>query len=129
MQQIEITLSLAGTVLGLVITFLTFIVKFVKNSKAKKGLEQAVKISNAVLPFIREAEKFSAYSGAEKKAYVMTKATQFAIANDIAFDEEQVSEKVEELVSLTKQVNFKTNSNTAEMDKEIKETVIKKTWL
>ena len=60
------------------------------------------------MPFIREAEKFTAYSGAEKKAFVMTKANQFALKNNLAFYEEQVSEKVEELVTLTKQVNIKT---------------------
>ena len=45
------------------------------------------------------------YSGEEKKEYVMTKANRYAIENGIAFDEEAVSAKVEELISLTRQVN------------------------
>ena len=100
-------LSLCGTILGLAITIAAFIFKWIRNTKAKKNLEQMVKVGNAVLPFIREAEKFAAYSGAEKKAYVMTKANQFAIENRIAFNEQQISDKIEEIVNLTKQINVK----------------------
>lgn len=117
MKDLEIILSLAGTVFGLLLTASTFIAKSVKDVRAKKAAEQAVKIGNAVLPFIREAEKFAAYSGAEKKAYVMTKANQFAIESHMPFDEARVSEKVEELVDLTKQVNFKEASQSG-LDKE-----------
>lgn len=110
MQNIQIILSLAGTSIGLLITMLTFLAKFIKNAKLKKAMEQVVTIGNAVIPYINEAEKFSSYSGAEKKAYVMTKANQFAIEKNIPFNENEVSEKIEELVTLTKQVNNKKDS-------------------
>jgi len=120
MENIEIMLSLIGTIIGLVLTVLTFVVKSIRNAKVQKGLKQAIKISNAVLPFIREAEKFASYSGAEKKAYVMIKANQFAITNRIKFDANQVSDKIEELVALTRQVNFKpTAKEKAEIAKDI----------
>ena len=106
-ENLEIILSLAGTILGLLITVLTFWVKMINNSKAKKIAEEAIRIGNSVLPYIKEAEKFVSYSGEEKKAYVMTKANQFAIENNIPFNEEKVSEKIEELVELTRQVNTK----------------------
>ncbi len=105
MEQLELILSLAGTALGLLVTAMTFIVKFCKSAKAKKIAEQTIEIANAVLPYIKEAEKFVSYSGEEKKEYVMTKANRYAIENGIAFDEEAVSAKVEELISLTRQVN------------------------
>jgi hypothetical protein len=128
LKNIEIILSLAGTSLGLFITVLTFVMKTIKSVKAKKALEQAIKIGNAVLPFIREAEKFTSYTGLEKKAYVMTKANQFALSNRIPFKEIQVSEKIEELVALTKQVNIKsTTKEKAEIKKEIQ--AISKIWL
>jgi hypothetical protein len=130
MRNLQVILSLVGTILGLLITVLTFAVKTLKNVKAKRIAEQTIKIGNAVLPFIKEAEKFTAYSGEEKKAYVMTKANQFALTNHIAFDENQVSNKVEELVALTKQVNIKTTaSQKAEIKKEIQDISVKKTWL
>jgi len=130
MKEIEIIISLAGTVLGLIITVLTFIVKTVRSSKAKKSAEQAIKIGNAVLPLIREAEKFTAFSGIEKKQYVMTKANQFALVNRIPFIEDLVSKKIEELVTLTKQVNIRSSSREkAEIKKEIQEAVNQKSWL
>ena len=130
MENLEVILSLCGTIFGLIITVCTFIVKTVNNAKAKRIAEQAIKISNAVLPFIKEAEKFTAYTGAEKKAYVMTKANQFALVHHIPFSEEQVSEKIEELVTLTRQVNVRTKQKEkAEMAKEIEQIAASKSWL
>ena len=130
MKDLEILLSLTATVIGLLITILTFIVKSVKNAKVKKGLEQAMKIGNAILPFIQEAEKFTAFTGPEKKAYVMTKANQFALTNHLSFNEPQISVKVEELVALTKQVNV-TNSakDKEEIVNETNQKVSQKSWL
>lgn len=130
MKDLEIMLSLIGTVIGLLITVLTFVVKTINNTKAKKIAEAAVKIGNAILPFIHEAEKITTYSGEEKKTYVMTKASQFAAENHISFDAEQVSEKIEELVTLTKQVNIKTKiKENAEVKKGTQELLTKQTWL
>lgn len=105
MENIEIIISIASAALGLLITTVTFLSKFVTNAKAKKAMENIVKIGNAVIPYIEEAETFVHYSGEEKKQYVLTKANMFAIENKIKFNEQAVSEKIEELVTLTKQVN------------------------
>lgn len=111
MEKLELILSLAGAAIGLLITTLTFVVKFCKSVKARKVAEQTIEIANAVLPYIEQAEKFINFSGEEKKEYVMTKANQYAIAKGIEFDAEAVSNKVEELIFLTKQVNIKAKSN------------------
>lgn len=124
----NIIISFAGTLLGVFITICTMIIKCVKNSKAKTVAEQVLKISQAVLPYIEQAEKFTAYSGEEKKAFVMTRANQFAIENHIEFDYKQVSEKVEELVTLTKQVNTKT-TNASETNESDKNTDSSVSWL
>lgn len=105
MEYLATILSVAGTALGLLITTITFLLKFINNAKAKKIAENIIKIGNAVLPYIKEAETFANYNGAEKKEYVMTKANQFAIANGIDFDADAVAVKIEELVKLTKSVN------------------------
>ena len=117
MENLEIIISMASAALGLLITTVTFLSKFVTNAKAKKAMENIVKIGNAVIPYIEEAEGFIHYSGEEKKQFVLTKANRFAIENNIKFDEQAVSEKIEELVSLSKQVNKRgsiSNSNTAQ---------------
>lgn len=110
MENLEIIISVAGTALGLLVTTVTFLSKFIKNAKGKKVAENIIKIGNAMIPYIQEAETFLNYSGEEKKQYVMTKANQFAIDNNIPFDAEAVSDKIEELIGLTKQVNVKTGS-------------------
>lgn len=113
MENLEIIISVAGTALGLLVTTVTFLSKFIKNAKGKKVAENIIKIGNAMIPYIQEAETFLNYSGEEKKQYVMTKANQFAIDNNIPFDAEAVSDKIEELIGLTKQVNVKTGSATS----------------
>jgi len=132
MEDLKIILSLSGTILGLLVTVLTFIVKTVRDAKAKRTVQQSIRVSNAVLPFIREAEKLATYSGDEKKAYVMTKANQFAINNNIPFNPTQVSNKIEELITLTRQVNFKPSSQEkSQISKEIKQVTQsnKSCWL
>ena len=70
MQELEVILSIAGTAVCLLITTVTFIMKFAKSSKAKKVCEQVIEIVNAVVPYIQQAESFVYYSGEEKKEYV-----------------------------------------------------------
>ena len=98
-------LSMIGAIIGLAITAATFILKFVKSVKAEKAAEAVIQIGNAVLPFMKEAETFTKYSGREKKEYVLIKANEFAVEHGMPFDAEQVSVKIEELIALTKTVN------------------------
>ena len=105
MEQLELFISVAGTGLGLLVTTLTFLIKSIKNAKAKKKAQQIVAIGNAILPYIKQAEGYINFTGTEKKEFVLTKANQFAIENGISFDKELVDEKIEELVALTKSVN------------------------
>lgn len=126
MENIELIFSLIGTCIGLIITLVTIIGKYVSSKKAKRLAEQTIEICNAILPYIEQAESYIAYSGQEKKEYVMTKANRYAIEKGIAFDESAISEKVEELLELTKTVNahekrVKTESSdkVAQKDKKI----------
>ena len=116
---------LIGTIFGLVITTLTFLTRSILGAKARKVAEQAIKFSEILMPYVSEAEKFVSYSGAEKKAYVMTKANQFALKYKIAFNEDEVSRKIEELVNLTKQVNI----SNKEVSEENNKTTTKDSWL
>ena len=105
MENLELILSLAGACVGLIVTVATLIFKYAGSAKARKAAEQTMEICNAILPYIEQAESYVHYSGEEKKEYVMTKANWYAIENNIAFDEDVVSEKVEELITLSKEVN------------------------
>ncbi len=108
MKEIEIIISLIGTCLGLFITLLTYFLKFTKNQKIRKQAESILELTNKLLPYIKEAEEFQNYSGQEKREYVLTKANRYAIENKVPYNELEVIKKVEELVSLTKEVNKKT---------------------
>lgn len=115
MEKLEWILSMAGTILGLGITALTFIVKFIRSAKAKRTAERLIKIGNALIPYIEQAEEFTHYSGAEKKEYVLTKANQFAIEKGYEFDVVDVSDKIEELVALTKHINARDKDKYAQI--------------
>lgn len=111
MENLPVILSTIATAVGLLITTLTFLLKFIKSAKAKKIAENIIAIGNAIIPYVEQAETFVNYSGAEKKEFVMTKANQFAINNDIDFDAGLVSTKIEELVKLSKEVNSREKNN------------------
>lgn len=111
LEDIQLFLPFLAPALGLLCTTIVFLKKFVKNKRLKKVLEKAEKLTKEIIPCIMEAEKFVNYTGEEKKNFVMTKLNQFAIINNIKFNEEETSNKIEQLVSLTKEVNVNNNSN------------------
>lgn len=107
MSQIEEIITIITAALGLIITITGFLIPLVKSTKAKKSLIAVNKLTGALQNMVIEAEKFVNYSGEEKKQYVMTKAYKYAVENKIPYDENAVSEKIEDLVALSKQVNVK----------------------
>ena len=64
---------------------------------------------NKLITFVKEvmaeADTFKNFTGPEKKAFVMTKANQWALKHGIKFNSEKVSKAIEDLIKLTKQVN------------------------
>lgn len=105
MQNIELILSMLVTIVGFIILTITFLSKYIKNAKAKKKLSSVVKLSEAIIPYIEEAEKFTGYTGKEKKTYVITRLKEYALNNNMKFDNDDISEKLEELIELSKLVN------------------------
>lgn len=120
MEKLSLVLSIAGTMAGLFIVMLTSICKWIKNSKAKKVAENIIKIGNFIFPYIEEAERFISFTGEEKKAYVMTKANQYAIDNGIKFDEEKTSAKIDEIVALCKVVNVNATKEKTQVNSNFK---------
>ena len=110
----EIILSAAGAVLGLLATALTFLVKFLKSAKAKKAAELTLSIANAVVPYIEEAEQLAHYGGAGKKEYVMNRVREYTKSIGTEFDAAAVSDKIDELVALTKRVNVAPHASAKE---------------
>lgn len=105
MNTLQQILAISATGVSFIVGLLTFLIKSVKNGKAKKFLQNTLKITDVLQPLIITAEQFLHFSGAEKKEYVLTKANQYALDNCIKFDRDKVSELINELVSTTKKVN------------------------
>lgn len=112
MENLELVISLASACLGLVVAVAAVIAKYASSAKARKAAEQTMDICNALLPYIEQAESFVNYSGEEKKEYVMTKANRYAIEHGMKFNESAVSDKVEEYIALSKEVNAKDTAKT-----------------
>lgn len=105
MENFELIVSLASTAAGLLIVCVSFLVKLINSIKKRKSQQNEVTLLDAVAPIVEIAETFTNYSGEEKKEYVLTKVNQFAIENGIKFDSTLVSNQIERLIELSKQVN------------------------
>ena len=101
MNKIKIIISLLATTLSLLFTSSLSLFKFINSKKLNKKIIDLMKI----------AKEFTNYSGIEKKEYVLTKLNQLSIDNKVNFDIEKASSKIEELISLSKNVNAKEKEN------------------
>ena len=106
MERAEYILSLVGTILSSMAGILTIGIKLIKTLNEVKERINTEQIEEKLLELIEEAEKFIEYSGKEKKEYVMDKIGEYAEELGIKADLQFVSEKIEELVKLTKGVNI-----------------------
>ena len=105
MEKLEYIFSLVGTVLSFLVALLTLVLKLMKVLKDKSITEDREKLVEKLLELVVEAEGLLEYSGKEKKAYVMERISEFASSEDIEADVEFISEEIEKLVELSKQVN------------------------
>ncbi len=105
MESLREIITIISASLGLIATIIGFLIPLVKNIKAKNKLVAIKKLTSTLQSLIIDAEAFVNFTGTEKKEYVMTKANRFAIENKIPYNEADVSEKIEELICLSKEVN------------------------
>lgn len=116
MENIKEIITIASACLGLLATITGFMIPLVKNVKAKNKLTALNKLTTTLQSLIVDAEAFTNFTGAEKKEYVMTKANRYAMENKIPYDEQAVSDKVEDLVALSKEVNKRGTVSTAKQE-------------
>ena len=116
MENIKEIITIASACLGLLATITGFMIPLVKNVKAKNKLTALNKLTTTLQSLIVDAEAFTNFTGAEKKEYVMTKANRYAMENKIPYDEQAVSDKVEDLVALSKVVNKRGTVSTAKQE-------------
>ena len=110
-EYINATTTLMLTILGLIISLITFIIKFIKCVKEKKRVFNLLNLSEILMPLIEEAEKFINYTKDEKKEYVMVKTLKLLQDNKKRIETNVISEEIDKLVSLTKKVNVNQNNS------------------
>lgn len=117
MELINTIILLLSTALPLIAAVITFIAKFVKSDKAKKAAENLLKINDAIEEFMVKAEKFKGYTGQEKKNYVLRGVKNYALCEEIEFDEVKTSGAIESLIEFSKSVNEKKKKESKTLDK------------
>ncbi len=117
MDKIQQIITIASASLGFIVTLTGFLIPLVKNVKAKNKLIALNKLTSTLQNLIMEAENFANFTGAEKKEYVMTKANRYALENKIPYDEQAVSDKIEDMVALSKEVNKRGTESTINNDR------------
>ncbi len=90
--------SLSASLLASLIGFIIALVKAIKNKKWDL-------LKDTLQDFISKAEGFTNFTGAEKKAIVLSWASNFCGKQGIKFNENKVGTVIDELVELTKKVN------------------------
>ena len=125
METLEKIFAIAPAALGALGTIIGLLISLVKNKKAKRNLTIMQLLTSLLQELVVEAEQFTSFSGEEKKEYVMTKANRYALKNKWEFDEEAVSEIVEEMISLSKSVNQREQDKLAEVTATTENTTTK----
>lgn len=110
MENIQIILSVAGAALGLLITTITFIAKFVKAIKAKDKEEVARLYKEFADTVVQEVEVIKSKANdtipsAAKLQMGLTKFNQYCIDNNITYNIDNAKAAIEKVVALTKVVN------------------------
>lgn len=84
-----------------------FIVSFIKNKKVKRYANNILTVTEVAKTYIKEAEKMTNYTGAEKKNFVLSRLLKYIYDNAIKkVSEDTLSDIIENEVSLTNEVNI-----------------------
>lgn len=106
MEDIKIIMSIVATILGLLATILTSIIKLLKTNNEKERINNLLIITKEIQEFIIEAENVVS-CGKEKLQYVIEKTNEFMAINNIDISEDEILDKIEELLELTNKVNVR----------------------
>jgi len=93
-------------IIYLMIKFIKLLITIKKNKQLKK--EQLV--DNKVLLFIQEAETLFE-NGLIKKEFVLESINEYLKDNNIKIDLNTIESKIEEIINLSKTINYKGDSN------------------
>lgn len=103
-MDLGVIMGLVGAVVGLIVALCSVIAKYSKNKKVKANAEATIDILSELFGYIEAAEKLNV-SGENKKAVVTARIMNYANANGISVDMEDVEGVIDRLVEFSKHVN------------------------
>jgi len=105
MDLLEQIKEVVVLIVSLIVTLVVMISQLVKEIKKKKNLISMQTLDEQIENFIKQAEKYVSFSGEEKKEWVKSHLMQYALTKKIVYNDEEVDQKIESLVELSKEVN------------------------
>lgn len=117
-MSMETIITLVSTLVPSIAAIISFIIALIKKIKAVKNAKSVDEIKELAQSFVVEAEALykdidaivkqqGKTCGAMKKDSVMTKVQDACLGRKIAFDKEFWSKVIDDLVTVTRQVNAK----------------------
>lgn len=112
MNQIEIILSYASTIIIFLVSSITYVVKYIKRVKELKIMNDSKLLESELERLMILAEQFMV-DGNTKESFVLDRLKYFAQELKIDFKYDEIHGKILNLIQLTKNINyFKTEDQT-----------------
>lgn len=106
MENYELLLSYISTIIFLIFTTVTYIIKFIEKQKQMKKLENQAIIDLEIEELMIEAEKLFD-SGETREKFVIDRLKSFALAYKITPSFDEIQKRVKEIIALSRKINFK----------------------
>lgn len=104
MEKYETLLSYISTILILLFTTITYIIKFIEKQREIKRMNDLNLIENELERLIVEAEKLFD-TGNVKEKFVIDRLRSFASDYKIKLNFNEMQERIEKLIHITKEIN------------------------
>ncbi len=106
MENAELLLSFIGTALSLAAMCVVFTVRLVRALAVKKKTLADALFDEAITALMEIAEAGKG-SGEEKKRFVLERLKELSQESGVSVDIEAAAERIEEVIELSKRINFK----------------------
>lgn len=105
-SEIKEYIELILVIIGLISAVVGLLIGLTKSEKGKAKLSKVLFYTNKISDLVVEAEKFIDLDGSAKKDYVLLAFEKLAEENGVEFDIKVADEIIEQVIDLSKKVNF-----------------------
>lgn len=105
LEELDLILSLIATAIPLIGVILYLLAKLFKSKRLEKIANEYAQYQDLMKGLIVQAEKFGSKQGDKKKEWVLEQLHSYAEKVGFDYDEDELSEMIEDVIDLTKKVN------------------------